>query len=171
MFLSLLLFSVDVLISYACYSIFIANLLSQFVCSMQQVFLEIYVRSVLNAKDKPPRVLGEAFQPLFTRMEHENFKNLVHPSAIKALKRNPEVVLESIGDLLKMVNLDLSKYVSEFLSVVLPQARHADEGRRTGALTVIRFLSQKCSDPDSLPSIFNAVKAVLGGWFYYYYYY
>ncbi|URD74488.1 hypothetical protein MUK42_09064 [Musa troglodytarum] len=129
----------------------------------KQVFLEIYVRSVLNAKDKPPRALGEAFQPLFMRMEHENFKNLVHPSAIKALKRNPEVVLESTGDLLKMVNLDLSKYVSEFLSVVLPQARHADEGRRTGALTVIRFLSQKCSDPDSLPSIFNAVKAVLGG--------
>ncbi|KAJ8498675.1 hypothetical protein OPV22_009227 [Ensete ventricosum] len=129
----------------------------------KQVFLEIYVRSVLNAKDRPPRALGEAFQPLFTSMEHENFKNLVHPSAIKALKRNPEVVLESIGDLLKMVNLDLSKYVSEFLSVVLPQARHADEGRRIGALTVIRFLSQKCSDPDSLPSIFNAVKAVLGG--------
>ncbi|CAD5191281.1 unnamed protein product [Musa acuminata subsp. malaccensis] len=141
------------------YSVHLPSLFDGF----KQVFLEIYVRSVLNAKDKPPRALGEAFQPLFTRMEHENFKNLVHPSAIKALKRNPEVVLESIGDLLKMVNLDLSKYVSEFLSVVLPQARHADEGRRTGALTVIRFLSQKCSDPDSLPSIFNAVKAVLGG--------
>lgn len=80
------------------------------------------------------------------------------------LKRNPEIVLESVGILLKSVNLDLSKYAVEILSVVLPQARHADEGRRVGALEIVQCLSQSSSNPDALEAMFNAVKSVIGGW-------
>ncbi|XP_073011814.1 protein ILITYHIA isoform X1 [Typha latifolia] len=127
------------------------------------VFLDLYVKAVLNAKAGPSQALGEAFQSLFVHIEHEDFKSVVVPSCIKMLKRNPEIVLESIGNLLKSVRLDLSKYALEFLSVVLPQARHSDEERRTNALAIIGFLSQMSSDPDALPSMFNAVKAVLGG--------
>ncbi|KAK9919347.1 hypothetical protein M0R45_027946 [Rubus argutus] len=79
------------------------------------------------------------------------------------LKRNPEIVLESVGILLKSVNLDLSKYAVEILSVVLPQARHADEGRRVGALEIVQCLSQSSSNPDALEAMFNAVKSVIGG--------
>lgn len=101
-------------------------------------------------------------------IEHEDFRNVVVPSCIKMLKRNPEIVLESIGNLLKSINLDLSKYAMDFLSVVLPQAQHPDEDRRVKALTIIGFLSQKSSDPDTLPSMFSAIKAILGGcvWIY-----
>ncbi|KAK9735623.1 hypothetical protein RND81_04G216500 [Saponaria officinalis] len=51
----------------------------------------------------------------------------------------------------------------EFLPVVLTQARHADEGRRLGALAVMRCLSQKSSNPDVIDAMYNAVKAVIGG--------
>ncbi|KAL5712127.1 eIF-2-alpha kinase activator GCN1 [Ranunculus cassubicifolius] len=127
------------------------------------MFLEIYVKAVLNAKDKPSTALSEAFHPLFLRMSHEDFKSVVLPASVKMLKRNPEIVLESIGFLLKSVDLDLSKYALEILSVVLSQARHADEERRHIALSIIGFLSQKSSDPDSLQGMFNAIKAVIGG--------
>ncbi|XP_074569489.1 LOW QUALITY PROTEIN: protein ILITYHIA-like [Curcuma longa] len=130
---------------------------------LKHVFLEIFLRSVLNTKDRPPQGLCEAFQPLFMYMEHEEFKTMVLPSSIKALKRNPEIVLESIGVLLKLINLDLSKYFTEFLLVVLPQTRHVDEERRTVALSVVGHLSEKSSDPDALPSMFGAIKAVIGG--------
>lgn len=132
---------------------------------MQSVFLDIYVKAVLNAKDKPSQALGEAFLPLFRHIDHEDFKTLVFPSCVKMLKRNPEIVLESIGELLKSVNLDLSKYATEFLSVVLPQARHADEGRRVRAFGIIGCLSQMSSDPDTLPSMFKAIKNIIGGCF------
>ncbi|KAL5990284.1 eIF-2-alpha kinase activator GCN1, partial [Asimina triloba] len=42
-------------------------------------------------------------------------------------------------------------------------ARHADEGRRIGALAIIGCLSQMSSDPDALPAMFNVIKAVIGG--------
>ncbi|OVA02254.1 HEAT [Macleaya cordata] len=127
------------------------------------IFLDIYVKGVLSARDKPSKGLSEAFHPLFMRMSHEDFKSIVVPSCVKMLKRNPEIVLEAVGVLLKSVNLDLSKYAAEILSVVLPQARHAEEGRRMGALAIVGCLSQKSSDPDSLQAMFNCVKAVIGG--------
>uniref|UniRef100_A0A6N2KG60 TOG domain-containing protein n=1 Tax=Salix viminalis TaxID=40686 RepID=A0A6N2KG60_SALVM len=43
---------------------------------------------------------------------------------VKMLKRNPEIVLEAVG-------------------VLLESVRHADEGRRVGALAIVRCLSQK----------------------------
>uniref|UniRef100_A0A0E0D5U2 TOG domain-containing protein n=1 Tax=Oryza meridionalis TaxID=40149 RepID=A0A0E0D5U2_9ORYZ len=127
------------------------------------LFLDLYVKTILGAKDRPSQALAEAFKPLFLDMGHEDFKNIVVPSCIKMLKRNPEIVLQSIGYLLNTVRLDLSKYCMEFLPVVLHQARHSVEERRIIALSTVGTLSGKSSDPDTLLSMFNAIKAILGG--------
>ncbi|XP_050384454.1 protein ILITYHIA [Argentina anserina] len=126
-------------------------------------FLDIYLKAILNAKEKPSKGLSEAFRPLCQHMLHEDFQNVVLPSSVKMLKRNPEIVLESVGILLKSVNLDLSKYAVEMISLVLPQARHADEGRRAPALEIVRCLSQNSSNPDIIEAMFNAIKSVIGG--------
>ncbi|XP_047319799.1 protein ILITYHIA [Impatiens glandulifera] len=126
-------------------------------------FLDIYVTSVLNTREKPTKDLSDAFLPLFTRLSHEEFKTIVVPSSVKMLKRNPELVIESVGYLLKSVSLDLSKYAAEILLVVLSQVRNADEARRQEALIIVRYLSQKCSDPDAIEAMFNAIKSVIGG--------
>ncbi|KAH1083318.1 hypothetical protein J1N35_023079 [Gossypium stocksii] len=127
------------------------------------IFLDIYVKTVLNAREKPTKGLSESFRPLFARMSHEDLQSVVIPSSVKMLKRNPEIVLDSVGILLSSVDLDLSKYAKEILSVILPQARHAEDGRRVVALAIVRCLSQKSSNPDACESMFNVVKAVLGG--------
>lgn len=91
----------------------------------KQNFLEMYVKAVLNAREKPPKGLSDAFVPLFSRLTHEDFKNTVIPSSVKMLKRNPELVLESVGILLQSAKLDLSKYAVEILSVLLSQIGRA----------------------------------------------
>ncbi|KAL6511298.1 eIF-2-alpha kinase activator GCN1 [Orobanche hederae] len=113
-------------------------------------------------KEKRGTDLIEAFCPLFSYLVHEDFKSIVVPSSVKTLKRNPELVLESVGVLLKSTSLDLSKYAVEILSVVLLQARHADELRRLVALDIVRCLSQKSSNPDAAESMFHAIKSVIG---------
>uniref|UniRef100_R7WCR4 TOG domain-containing protein n=1 Tax=Aegilops tauschii TaxID=37682 RepID=R7WCR4_AEGTA len=127
------------------------------------VFLDLYVKTILSSKDRPSEAASEAFKPLFVDIGHEDFKNVILPSCIKMLKRNPEIVLKSIGHLLLTVRLDLSNYAMEFMPVILPQARHSDEERRNNALNIVGTLSDKSSDPDTLPSMFNAIKAILGG--------
>uniref|UniRef100_A0A0E0KIC1 TOG domain-containing protein n=1 Tax=Oryza punctata TaxID=4537 RepID=A0A0E0KIC1_ORYPU len=127
------------------------------------MFLDLYVKTILGSKDRPSQASAEAFKPLFLDMGHEDFKNIVVPSCIRMLKRNPEIVLQSIGYLLNTVRLDLSKYCMEFMPVVLHQARHSVEERRIIALSTVGTLSGKSSDPDTLLSMFNAIKAILGG--------
>ncbi|KAF3642464.1 putative translational activator GCN1 isoform 2 [Capsicum annuum] len=129
----------------------------------KQNFLEMYVNAVLNSREKPPKGLSDAFIPLFSRLTHEDFKTTVIPSSVKMLKRNPEIVLESVGILLQSAKLDLSKYAVEILSVLLPQVRHADEYRRIAAVSIVRCLSIKSSSPDAIEAMFNAVKLVIGG--------
>ncbi|KAL8156542.1 hypothetical protein AgCh_001585 [Apium graveolens] len=136
---------------------------SSFFDEWKAVFLDMYVRVILNVKEKPSDGLSEAFGSLFSYLSHEEFKSVVVPSSVKMLKRSPELVLGSINVLLKSVNLDLSKYALEILSVVLPQARHADEARRLVALSIIKCLSEKSSNPDAIEGMFNAIKSVIGG--------
>ncbi|CAN0892758.1 Protein ILITYHIA [Linum grandiflorum] len=131
--------------------------------TVKATFIDIYVKAVLSSREKPSKGLSDSFLPLFLQMSHEDFQNDVFPSLVKMLKRNPEILLESVAILLKAVSIDLSKFAVELLSVVLSQARHADETRRLGALIIVRCLSQKSSNPDALEAMFNAVKAVLGG--------
>ncbi|KAL3520591.1 hypothetical protein ACH5RR_018740 [Cinchona calisaya] len=129
----------------------------------KQTFLDMYVKAVLNAKEKPEKGLSEAFLPLFSKLSHEDFKNVIIPTSVKMLKRNPELVLESVGVLLQSTDLDLSKYATEIIQVVLTQARHADEERRLAALAIIRCLSQKSSSPDAVDAMFITVKSVIEG--------
>ncbi|GAB4855804.1 eIF-2-alpha kinase activator GCN1 [Ancistrocladus abbreviatus] len=126
-------------------------------------FLDMYVKAILNTREKPVEGLGEAFHLLLSCLSHDEFGSVVVPSVVKMLKRNPEIALESVEVLLKSVSLDLSKYAMEILSVVLTQARHVDDGRRILASAIIRCLSQKSSNPDAIEAMFNTVKAIIGG--------
>ncbi|KAJ3693130.1 hypothetical protein LUZ60_012225 [Juncus effusus] len=129
----------------------------------KEVFLDLYVKSVLNSKERPSKALSQSFKPLFAKLEHQDLKTVLVPSCVRTLKRNPEIGLESIGFLLGSLNLDLSKYAMEFLSLVLSQARHQEGERRDNALRIVGFLSEKSSDPDVLPAMFDSIKAILGG--------
>lgn len=132
-------------------------------CFLQAFFLELYLKLVLNSKEKPRKALSEAFGPLFKQLTHDEFGKVVVPNAVKMLKRNPELIMESVSLLLKLCSLDLSKYGGEFLPIVLPQARHSDEARRKEAFEAIKNIAMQSSDLDTISAMFKSVKSVLGG--------
>ncbi len=132
-------------------------------CFLQTVFLELYIKLVLGAREKPLRALSEAFQPLLQRLSHTEFGTTVLPSAGKMLKRNPETVMEAVGLLLTYTSLDLSKYTADLLPTILLQARHNDEARRKEALVLVTQLVLHSSDLDAVAAMFQAVKSVMLG--------
>ncbi|CAN6460506.1 unnamed protein product [Victoria cruziana] len=129
----------------------------------KSMFVDLYVKMVLSARERPQKFVSEAFCPLFKHMSHEDFRMIVLPASIKMLKRSPELVLESLGLLLKSINLDLSKYATDILPLVLQQARHSDEGRRTEATAIVGYMSDKCSDPDVAMIIFKSISSIISG--------
>ena len=131
----------------------------------QQVwFLQSYLKVVFNSTNRMPlRALSEAFQPLLEQLSHEEFGKIILPSAIKMLKRNPELVMEAFGLLLTYTKLDLSQYSAEILSSILLQARHSDETRRRESLQLVTQLVVHSSDLDAISAMFESVKPVLAG--------
>lgn len=115
---------------------------STFFEKYKPIFLELYVKLVLNAREKPSNALCDAFHPPFIRMVYVGFKIVMVPASVNLSKCNLEIVMESVGVLLKSITLDLSNYAVVFLSVVLPQARHADEGQRIRALAIVGCLAK-----------------------------
>lgn len=132
-------------------------------CFLQAFFLDLYVKMVLNSKGKPQRAVNEAFGPLFKQLTHGDFATVIVPNAVKMLRRNPELIMESVSLLLKSSSLDLSKYGGEFLPVVLPQARHSDEVRRKDAFEALKSIAVQSSDLDTIDVMFKSIKTVLGG--------
>ena len=46
-------------------------------------------------------------------LDHSDFKEALLPLMQKAMLRNPEIVLESVANILEGLNIDLSQYVAE----------------------------------------------------------
>lgn len=131
---------------------------------LQAWFLELYLKLVFNSTQrKPLKALSEGFQPLLQRLSHDDFGKLVLPTAVKMLKRNPELVMEAFGLLLTYTNLDLSQYAMEILPCILSQARHSDEARRKDSLQLVTQLVLHTSDLDAVSAMFQAVKSIIAG--------
>ena len=52
---------------------------------------------------------------ILKRVSHDEFKETLKPAMLKAMLRNPEVVLETNGLILSGLGIDLSQYVTEVL--------------------------------------------------------
>lgn len=129
--------------------------------------MQSYLKLVFTSTNrKPVRALSEAFQPLLEQLSHDDFGKTILPSAIKMLKRNPELVTEAFGLLLTYTNLDLSQYSGEILPPILLQARHSDETRRKESLQLVTQLVVHSSDLDTISAMFQSVKSSLAGKFY-----
>lgn len=126
--------------------------------------MQSYLKLVFTSTNKKPAAaLSEAFQPLLEELSHDDFGKTILPSAIKMLKRNPELVMEAFGFLLTYTKLDLSQYAGEILPAILAQARHSDETRRKESLKLVNELVTHSSDLDTVSAMFQSVKSILGG--------
>jgi len=54
-----------------------------FKASIDGLKAELYLTLVLNSREKPPKALSEAFQPLLKHTVHEEFGKLVLPASVK----------------------------------------------------------------------------------------
>ena len=64
----------------------------------QAPFLQIYLTLVLTARERPPPGASSSFRPLLTKLSHEEFGGSVVPTAVKMMKRNPELVMGPVGE-------------------------------------------------------------------------
>jgi hypothetical protein len=64
-------------------------------------------------KVKNLKKFSQSLGPLLKLVSHPELKDQLLPAMTKAMLRNPEIVLESVGHLINGFSIDLSQYAQE----------------------------------------------------------
>ncbi|XP_043924837.1 eIF-2-alpha kinase activator GCN1 [Protopterus annectens] len=125
--------------------------------------LDLYVKTVLMSKSKPPKHLLESCTPLLRHATHQEFKENLLPAMQKSMLRSPENVIETISCLLSSVTLDLSLYAMDIGKGLAGQLKSNNAQLMDQAVTALHNLAHQCSDPSAVEAVIKHLFAVLGG--------
>ncbi|XP_043572024.1 eIF-2-alpha kinase activator GCN1 [Chiloscyllium plagiosum] len=125
--------------------------------------LDLYMKTVLMSKTKPPKYLLERCEPLLRHVSHEEFKSSLLPTMHKSILRSPENVIETVSYLLSSVTLDLSQYAVDIAKGLASQLKSNNAQLMDEAVIALRNLTHQCSDQTAAESLVRHLFAILGG--------
>jgi hypothetical protein len=80
---------------------------------LRKVVLDNFSKLVIGNRVRTEAVVVKNSFPMLKYIAHAEFAEVLLPAMQKAMLRNPEIVLGSVGRILEGINLDLSQYVDE----------------------------------------------------------
>lgn len=125
--------------------------------------LNTFIKVCVSCKKKPDLYIIDAAAPFLKRISHDDFKNQLLPALQKAMLRNPEIIIETVGHILSRLSLDLSRYVQELSKGLFSNLHSKDDLVRDEAADACRKLSLQCSDSSAIESLLTAIFAVFNG--------
>ncbi|XP_011149210.1 eIF-2-alpha kinase activator GCN1 [Harpegnathos saltator] len=125
--------------------------------------IDIFIKVTISCKKKPDLYVVDVAVPLLRRLTHEEFKIHLLPALQKAMLRNPEIIIESVGHILNGLSLDLSQYCQEISKGLFANLHSKEDLVRDNAVGACRKLALQCSDTTALESLLSSVFAVFHG--------
>ncbi|XP_058888787.1 stalled ribosome sensor GCN1-like isoform X1 [Acipenser ruthenus] len=129
----------------------------------KSALLDLYMKTVLMSKTKPPRHVLDKCTPLLRHATHQEFKDLLLPTLLKSLLRSPENITETISSLLSSVTLDMSQYAMDIGKGLASQLKANNPQVMDEAVLALQTLALQCSDPSAVESLGKHLFAILGG--------
>ncbi|XP_030761834.1 eIF-2-alpha kinase activator GCN1 isoform X2 [Sitophilus oryzae] len=127
------------------------------------LFLESFVKNFITCKIAPLSTVVEACYPLLAQVLLDQFKKCVLPALQKAMLRNPEVILETVGLVVRGVDIDLSSCAMDIGSSLITNLHSKDENARKDSAQSLKYLAEKISDPKSIEELLKKTFAVYHG--------
>ena len=121
------------------------------------------VKLILTSKTKTPTNVLNSLHPLLKTVTHDDFKKTLLPPMLKAMLRNPEMVLQSISLILAKVPIDLSQHVNDLAKPFGTQLHAKDDETREHAIQAVISLASKCSDSEAILALMKVIFDVLNG--------
>ncbi|KAF5292015.1 hypothetical protein FQA39_LY14132 [Lamprigera yunnana] len=125
--------------------------------------LEIFIKTLVSCKIKPLKSIIKACYPLLKMVNHEQFKGVLLPALLKAMLRNPEIIIECVGLVISGLTIDLSAYASEIGKGLITNLHSKDDLARKESVAACKLLAQQCSDSGALEVLVKQVFAVFHG--------
>ncbi|KMQ96025.1 translational activator gcn1 [Lasius niger] len=125
--------------------------------------IDIFIKVTISCKKKPDLYVVDVAVPLLRRLTHEEFKTQLLPALQKAMLRNPEIIIESVGHILSGLSLDLSQYSQEISKGLFANLHSKEDLVRDEAVGACRKLALQCSDTTALETLLSSAFAVFHG--------
>ncbi|KAI1900715.1 hypothetical protein AGOR_G00052750 [Albula goreensis] len=125
--------------------------------------LELYLKTVLMSKVRPPQHILERSGAILRHVSHPEFKEQLLPTLQKAMLRSPENSMQTISCLLAAVTLDLSQYAMDIGKGIASQLKANNPQLMEQAVQALQNLAQQCSDPSAVQDVVTHLFSILGG--------
>lgn len=125
--------------------------------------IEIFIKIAISCKKKPDLYVVDLAEPFLKKLSHEEFKTQLLPALQKAMLRNPEIIIESVGEILRVLHLDLSEYCQDISKGLFANLHSKEDLVRDEAVIACRRLAEGCSDTTALETLLSSIFAVFHG--------
>ncbi|XP_034945471.1 eIF-2-alpha kinase activator GCN1 [Chelonus insularis] len=131
--------------------------------SFKTNLMGVFVKVCISSKKKPALFVVDAAVPFLRRLTHDDFENQLLPALQKAMLRNPEIIIQSLGHILSGLNLDLCRYSENISKGLFPNLHSKEDNVRNDAADAFRCLALQCSDPGTLENLLSSLFAIFHG--------
>lgn len=125
--------------------------------------LDHFVKGLITVKAKPNCHHITACKILLEATMKEEVKSTLLPAMQRAMLRNPEIVLEGVGYIVRELTVDISDSSAELGKVLIQNLYSKNDASRLEAVNSLKEIAKKCSDEKIIEALLTQIFLVLGG--------
>lgn len=125
--------------------------------------LDHFVKGVITCKAKPNCHHITACKILLASTTKDEFKSTLLPAMQRSMLRNPEIVLEGVGYIVRELNIDISDSFVDLGKVLIQNLYSKNDASRLESVNSLKEIAKKCSDAKAIETLLTQIFSVLGG--------
>lgn len=125
--------------------------------------IDHFVRGLITVKVKPNSNHISACQILLNTITQEEFKSQLLPALQRSMLRNPEIILEGVGTIIREIDVDLSEFVGDLGKILIQNLYTKNDASRSESVQSLKEVAKKCSDMKYIDTLLTQIFSVLSG--------
>ena len=129
----------------------------------REKLVDHFVKGLITVKTKPNSNHITACQILLNTVTKEEFKNQILPALQRSMLRNPEIILEGVGTIIREIDVDMSEFVADLGKILIQNLYTKNDASRLESVQSLKEVAKKCSDMKYIDTLLTQIFSVLSG--------
>lgn len=129
----------------------------------KEKLLDHFVKGLITVKVKPNSHHITACKILLEATSKEEVKTILLPAMQRSMLRNPEIVLEGVGYIVRELKTDISDSSVELGKVLIQNLYSKNDASRSDSVESLKEVAKKCSEIKAIETLLTHIFSVLGG--------
>lgn len=125
--------------------------------------LDQFVKGLIAVKAKPNSRHITACKILLAAATKDEVKSTLLPAMQRSMLRNPEIVLEGVGFIVRELSFDISDSTVDLGKVLIQNLYSKNDASRLESVNSLKEVAKKCNDAKAIETLLTQIFSVLGG--------